>query len=103
MSARRPLLDKVVVRVPFAATLTTRMLRKVGPDNPLRRRFVKRAFTMAWDAVNRADFEVAFLFYEDDAQVSFGGTVAVGLTGTYSGRDGWAEFMRDIRDNFEDA
>lgn len=70
------------------------------PGSPLRRRALKRVFSVAWAGVNRGDFEPALLAYERDAEVFLIGATGVGLAESYSGSRGWTDFIADIFDNF---
>ncbi len=58
------------------------------------------ALRVAWEAVNRRDFEPARLAYKRDAEVFLFGAEGLGLAARYSGERGWTDFIGDIFENF---
>ena len=99
-SSARPLLAQIAVRFPFLADLAAAALLRLAPGMPLRRRVLKRAFSVVWSGINSGDFKFALLAYETDAEVVLIGASGVGLAESYSGSDGWTDFMDDIFENF---
>jgi len=99
-SAERPLRDRILLRFPSLVDLAALALFRLPPGGLLRRRLVERAFQVVWAGINRGDFEPALLAYEPDAEVRIFGASGVGLAGSYSGSDGWIEFIGDIFENF---
>ena len=90
------------MRFPFLVDLTARAFSRLPAGSPLRRRMVAWALRVAWDGINRGDFEPARLAYERDAEVYLFGAEGLGLADRYSGDDGWADFIGDIFENFGD-
>lgn len=55
---------------------------------------------LAWDAINRGDYEPALRGYEHDAEVHVIGAAGVGLQENYAGRRGWLDLFDDMFESF---
>jgi ketosteroid isomerase-like protein len=99
---RRPLEDRILVRLPFLADRAASRLAHLPPGSSLRRRLILRALRHGFDAVSRNDPEVVLLGYEPDVEIFSFGAAGLGLAERYSGHQGWLDFVSDITENFAD-
>jgi hypothetical protein len=99
-NSRRPYREQVLVRLPFLADLVAATVLRLAPGAPLRRRFLKEVFRVAWGGINRGDFEPALLAYERDVEVHVFGAAGVGLAASYFGERGWLDLFSDMFESF---
>ena len=100
---RRSIEERVALALPGALVRgTLRAYARLPPGSELRRRFCKRAFARGLEGSARGDHAFALMFYEPDIELRVVGEVvrALGVAGSYTGRDGyveaWNDYTRDM-------
>ena len=102
-NSRRPFRDEVLVRFPFLAGLVAATAVRLTPGSRLRRRVIEQVLRVAWDGINRGDFEPALLAYERDVEVRVFGPAGIGLAESYSGDRGWLDLFSDMFESLGEA
>jgi ketosteroid isomerase-like protein len=92
-SSRRRVQERLYVRLPRVAAFLTRRVLRFPPGSWLRRAMIRNAVRIALEAVNRGDYEAAFVLlppdYETIPPPEF---VALGFDPIYRGREGPVRF-----------
>ena len=68
---RRRLEERLALRLPRASALVSRAALRLPPRSRLRRMFIRRAAQLAFEAVNRRDYEAAFARFHPEVEFEF--------------------------------
>jgi SnoaL-like domain len=99
----RPLLDRVLVRVPWLAHFFIAWSVRLRPGSALRTRLTDWSFRRGFDAVNRKDPEaVGPLAYEPDAEVWVSGLELVVKKDCYRGHREYRDLFLEVDDAWSD-
>ena len=99
----RPLLDRVLVRVPWLAHFFIAWTVRLRPGSSLRTRLTEWSFRRGFDAVNRKDPEaVGPLAYEPDAEVWVSGLELVVKKDCYRGHQEYRDLFLEVDDAWND-
>jgi SnoaL-like domain len=103
-SQRRTLDERLWVRFPGLRRLSGRALFRLRPRSRLRQSILARAFSRAYAAANRRDFELILVGndpgrYEYHPSVEF---LPPDMDAVYHGHEGYRQFWRQWLDAFED-
>ena len=86
-STRRRLEHRLGLRFPGFRTLLLRLLWRLPPRSRLRQAALHRGMRLGFEAVNRGDFEVAYMAYDKQIElVSDPRLIGLGFDGVYRGR-----------------
>jgi ketosteroid isomerase-like protein len=99
-SQRRSLDERLFVRFPAASRLLAGRLMRLPPRSRLRRLMLARSALRGLAAVNRRDFEVFFLAFEDDIDYR-PAQGALDDRGPIHGKDALRAHMQDWFDTFD--
>jgi ketosteroid isomerase-like protein len=94
-SKRRRLEERVFLRFPGVGSLFVRTLFGFRPRSRVRRVMVSRTFRLAFEAVNRGDYEAALALYPSDGETIIPpDLVGLGFEPVYRGREERLRFQR---------
>jgi ketosteroid isomerase-like protein len=68
--SHRRLEERLALHSPRAVTVVTRALWKLPPRSRLRRLILRRAVRLGLEAVNRRDYEAAFMLHDPDIELN---------------------------------
>ena len=101
--SRRRLEEHIGVYFPRVIALVGRAVFGLPPRSPLRRAALRRSVRLAFEAVNRGDFEAAFALHHPDAEVvEPPEVVELGLDPLPRGREARIEVQRRWRNEWGD-
>jgi ketosteroid isomerase-like protein len=104
-SARRPLEGRLAARVPRLSSAVMAAVLRLPPRSRLRRSLLARAVRRGYEAANRGDFELLFLFYDPNVEFRFTaarGFVPPDLVGTLHGPESLREIWGNWREMSDD-
>jgi len=90
----RRLEERLALRLPGAAVLLTRLVQRLPLRSRLRRAVIGRASLLGFEAVNRGDFESAFVLYHPRVEFVAEALTGLGFDGVYRGREVRADWQR---------
>jgi len=98
LRSHRSVEERVGLRLPGVLALLARAVLRLPPRSRLRRAWIRRSVRLGFEAVNREDFEAAFVLYHPDAEViEPPEVVALGLDPVARGREGRIQVQRRWR------
>lgn len=93
--SRRGLDERIFLRFRGVVTSLTRVVWRLPPGSRLRREVLLRAARAGFAAINRGDFESAFLLYHADVEIiTPSQLVAIGFDPAYTGREARFDYQR---------
>lgn len=93
--SRRGLDERIFLRFRGVVTSLTRGVLRLPPGSRLRREVLLRAAQTGFAAINRGDFESAFLLYHADVEIiTPSQLVAIGFDPAYRGREARFDYQR---------
>jgi ketosteroid isomerase-like protein len=99
---KRPLLDRVLVRMPRVSRAVLEVMRRLPPGFFARRRFVAWAVRRSLRSYERMDVAFNALLYEPDVEIRLKGADGLGLSDRYVGEEGWRQYLGDLYENFSE-
>ena len=104
---RRTLDERIFVRIPALVRVLASAWSRLSPASRLRRAILSRYFRRAFEAVNRRDFELFFLFLDPEIVFHFdespvGGFVPPDLLGVHRGHEGYRRAWEAADEAFAD-
>ena len=99
--SNRRLEERIAVRFPRAGRFLAGLVWRLRPKSRLRKAILRRAAVDVLEAVNRGDFEAAFVLYADDVELVVEPRAAVlGFEPSYRGRDERIRFQQRWNDDW---
>ena len=93
--SRRGLAERLYLQFPSTVGIATRVTWRLPPRSRLRRALLRHVVQVGFDAINRGDFESAFILFHPEGELVTPPTlVELGFDPVYRGRTARFEFQR---------
>jgi ketosteroid isomerase-like protein len=86
--------ERLALLSPRLTRASVRMLLRLPPGSTVRRRTLKRAARLAWEATARRDYDATLILFERDYEIHLHGMAfgSVGFEPCYRGHEGMRQF-----------